>query len=156
MEFTRASLYGVGLVGELQDHRPDDVRQRATKSPIVPREKDRGAVPIGTLHDRVDETGDVHLPIADERGWVFAILAVRHDPDDAWQFAVLRRVVEFIERLNVAELSILAHSLKVRQGIPDLRRAGFLRFGRAEHRVVFAVGLSAFRNIVRPTHIVFE
>ena len=41
-------------------------------APVVPDEEDRGRVPVGAPHDRVDQLGDVGLSGGDERGRVLA------------------------------------------------------------------------------------
>src|SRR5579862_5308805 len=58
-------------------------------APIVPRQENRGAIPVRTLHDRVDDARHVCLTGADERRRVFAIRLRRAEPYHAGQLAAL-------------------------------------------------------------------
>src|SRR5436309_2345053 len=64
---------------------PADARRRhvvVEAAPVVPREKDRGALPVGPLHDRVDHACDVVLAGADRAERMLAVVAARDNPRD--------------------------------------------------------------------------
>ena len=153
----------VALLGVRADHDPGDAEAEAVAvddrrhdvvveaAPVIPGEEDRGAVPVGALHDRVDQAGDVGLAGADERRRVLRDGAVRVDPRDRRQGAVLGRGEEVRQRLDVAELVVLGDVGERRQRVPDPGRLRSLLDRRARHRgVVLAVGLGALEHVVGP------
>ncbi len=77
-------------------------------APIVPGQKDRGALPVRALHDGIDQAGHIRLARADERCRVLAVDAIRADPRDSRQRAALSRGIETRDVLDVAAIPRLA------------------------------------------------
>ena len=124
-------------------------------APVVPREEDRGRVPVGAVHHRVHEARDVRLAGADRPGRVLAVVLGGHDPRHRRERPVLRGGVEVRDRLDVAELAVLLDGVEARQRVPDAGRGGALRRRDAAQRlVVLAVGLPTGREVVAPAHVV--
>jgi len=62
-----AVVYAIDTPVLVRDRRQHVVVEAA---PVVPHEEDRGRVPVRSLHDRVDQVGDVRLTSGDVRGRV--------------------------------------------------------------------------------------
>ena len=121
-------------------------------TPVVPREEDRGAVPVRAAHRGVDHAGDPCLPLPDRRRRVLAVPLVGDHPRYGRQRAG-RGVGEVVPRgLDVAQLAVLPDRLEPGQRVPDVRRVGGLRGRCAEHLVVDAVGLPTLLHVVLPAH----
>ncbi len=122
-------------------------------TPVVPGEENGRAVPIRSLHDGVDEAGDVGLANADEGRWMFALFPIWRHPRNCWQRAILGGRVEIAHRLDVGELPILLDGVKIRQRVPNPWRLRPLPHGSTRCRVIIAVRLCARRDIIGPTHV---
>src|SRR4029077_21004436 len=97
---------------------------------------------------------DVRLACTDARGWVLADLLGWHYPRHGREGPGPRRGVEPIDRLDVAELVVLAHGVEVRERVPDAGRLRVLGLARAEDRgAVCAVGFGAGEDVVAPRHV---
>src|SRR5947209_16935924 len=122
-------------------------------APVIPGQENRRTAPVWPLHDGVDQPGHIGLTCAHQGRWMFAILAIGHNPGDGWQATILGRSVEVVQLLDVAQLAILFHRIKVGQWIPDLRRARTLWLRCATHRgIIFTIRLCSIRYIVGPTY----
>ncbi len=130
----------------------DDVVEEAT--PVIPGQKDGGAVPEWAPHDGIDEPGHIRLSCAHQRRRMLTHVSVRHDPAHRGEGAGRDVGEEVIDGLDVPQLVVLVHRGEKGQGVPDLRCPGRLRFEGTSHLVVLAVGLRAFGHIVLPAHVV--
>src|SRR5258708_11745258 len=122
-------------------------------APVVPGEKNRGAVPVRPLHHGVDQAGDVGLADAD-LGWrVLTDVVLRYDPGHGRQGTILGRGEELVDGLDVAYLAVLLDRIEGWQGVPNTRYGPVLRLGLAEHGVVGAVWLAALAQVVSPADV---
>ena len=130
-----------------------DVVVEAT--PVVPGQEDRGAVPVGALHDRVDQARHVGLARGDQPGRVLRHRPVGDDPGDRRQGSRLRRGEEVRQRLDVGQLVVLLDVGEVRQRVPDAGCLGALANRSARHgRVVVAVGFGPLEHVIGPADAV--
>ena len=116
-------------------------------APIVPRDEDRGGVPLRGIHDRIHQAGDVVHTRGDAGGRVFAQGAVGDDPTHLRQGAVLRVGVELGCIGEAAELSrVVLDRWKCGQGIPE-GIGGFVRIHVGRPAIGGARGLAAVHVI---------
>ena len=92
-------------VAVLVDARRGDVVVEA--APVVPGEEDRGRVPVGAAHDRVDQARHVGLADGDRAGPCSLTASAGVDPGHRRQRSGSGRGVEVVDRLHVAELAVL-------------------------------------------------
>ena len=88
-------------------------------TPVVPAEEDRGAVPVGPLHGRVDEAGRPCLARAQQRGGVLRVRAAGRDPCHRRELAAAGVLVVMRHAGDVRELAILLDRVEPGQRVPD-------------------------------------
>src|SRR5262249_53029201 len=91
-------------------------------TPVVPRQEDGSAVPVGALHERVHQTGHIRLGGGGGRRRGIRNVGARGGPADAGQRPVGGVGVELRHRHHVTELVVLVHGGEVGKWVPDLGR----------------------------------
>ena len=126
-------------------------------APVIPGQEDRGRTPVGALHGRVDDRGDVGLAAVDAGRRVVAVRAGRGDPADRGQRAGLGRGEVAAQVLDVVQLMVGLHVAEQGQRVPD---PGGLRVlldrGAGLGGVNRAVRLDAGLHVVRPADVMDE
>ena len=119
---------------------PSTVRRRdvvVEAAPVVPRQEDRGAVPVGSVHHGVDQPGHIALPGRRRSGRVLRVDLVRNDPGHVGEMPATRGGKEVGDVRDVARLTVATDVGERRQRIPDLgRRARDVLWGGAPVDVV--------------------
>ncbi len=138
-------------IAVLVDRWRHDVVVPAT--PVIPRHEDRGRRPGSALHDAVDDLGDVRLAVAEKARCMLALPPGRHDPGHRGKLVGGEVVVERLESLDVADLTVLLNRLKEGERVPDLRRPGVLCQRHARQVAIGAVGLHAIFDVVLPADL---
>ena len=134
--------------GAVDDGR-DEVGRRYV--PVIPRAKDRGALPVRAVDDRFDEPGDLALPGADEGQRGLGDRAVGVYPRHGRQCAFWAAVSKFVGDGMLPRCPSWLRSVNDRMG-SACRRLPVLPHGRAGHRgVVLGGGLGALEGYPRRT-----
>ena len=122
-------------------------------APVIPREEDRGAVPVGAVHDRVHDPRHPRLPDGDRVRRVFAAPIVGHDPRDRREGPLPRIPEVGTGRLDVRDLVVLPYRLEAGKRVPDARGRCRLRPMTANDLPIGAIRLGAVHHEVAPAHV---
>ena len=91
-------------------------------APVVPCQEYGGAAPVGTFHDRVDQSGHVGLTrLLDWLRWMLTHREGGDDPRYLGEGAVAGGRVEGCRRLHVRELPVLLHIVERGKRVPDVQ-----------------------------------
>jgi hypothetical protein len=124
-------------------------------APVVPVDEDGGGVPVRALHGRVDDRGDVGLPLVDAGRRVLAVRARGGDPAHRRQRPRPGCGEVGGKVPDVGQLVIVLDIGEEGQGVPDAgggRLLGHCAAGLGAG--VVAVGLCPLLHVVRPGDVV--
>ena len=132
--------------------RPSVARRCRRIHPSRPSEEDRGAVPVGSLHDGIDQPRDVRLTGTDGRRWMLTHRTVRDHPRHGRQGPVAGLRVELRGAHDVPELPSSLTSSKPGSGFQIPGDRGAERVRLAGGGIVVAVRLRTGPDEVLPAH----